>query len=85
MDDAQLARLDRSKLPVAAQLVLRAIEDAMAGKSSTLQRFLEYCIDRDEGKAVQMQVVAAEDKLPEYSTNVIRPWIGYVRGIIQTA
>lgn len=57
--DAELKKLDRTKLTQAQQIALKLVENAKDGKYSGSERLARYVIDRDEGKALER--VAVED------------------------
>ena len=57
MTDAEIDKLDKDGLTQSQQTALKMVEDAKNGKCSGADRLARYIIDRDEGKAVQTQVV----------------------------
>jgi len=57
--DAELKKLDRTKLTQAQQSALKLVKNMKDGKYSGSERLARYVIDRDEGKAVNH--VAVED------------------------
>jgi len=62
MTDAELKKLDRTKLTQSQQTALKVIENAREGKQGFF-KLVQYIIDRDEGKAVQRQEVTDIGKM----------------------
>jgi len=60
MTDAELVKLDRSKLTQAQQTALRLVENAKAGKYSGSERLARHVFDREEGKAKQKLKIEGE-------------------------
>ena len=57
MTDKELAKLNRKKLTQAQQTALKLVENAKDGKYSGSERLARHVFDREEGKALQTQVV----------------------------
>ena len=57
LTDAELAKLDQSKLTQAQQTALMLVENAKAGKCSGSERLARHVFDREEGRAVKHLVV----------------------------
>ena len=57
MTDAQLARLDRSKLTQAQQTALKIVEQGTSGDKPEWERMARYVVDREEGKAAEHLVI----------------------------
>ena len=72
LTDAELAKLDRTRLTQAQQAALRLVENAKDGKYSGSERLARYVIDRDEGKAVEHLIVENENTLTDEECEDIR-------------
>jgi hypothetical protein len=72
MTDAELAKLDRSKLTQAQQMALKIVENAKAGKYSGSERLARHVFDREEGKAVEHLVIENENTLTDEECEQIR-------------
>lgn len=72
MTDAQLAKLDRSKLTQAQQTGLKLVEDMKQGKYSGSQRLARHVFDREEGKPTEHLVIEQGDILTDDECEEIR-------------
>ena len=72
LNDAELAKLDRSKLTQAQQTALRLVENAKDGKYSGSERLARHVFDREEGKAVEHLVIENENTLTDEECEDIR-------------
>ena len=70
--EAELAKVNRSKLTQAQQLALRLVESAKRGDGCKSERLARYCIDRDEGKAVEHLIVDNANLLTDHECDDIR-------------
>ena len=61
MTDKEFEKLDRSKLTQAQQTAVKLVEDAKSGKCSGSERLARHVFDREEGKALQPQVLTVEE------------------------
>ena len=72
LTDAKLAKLDRKKLTQAQQVALRLVENAKDGKYSGSERLARYCIDREEGRAVEHLVFENDIVMTDKEAEEIR-------------
>ena len=72
MSDADIAKLDRTKLTQAQQAALKLVENAKKGEYSGSEKLARYCIDRDEGRAKEHVVVESDNTLSEADCENIR-------------
>jgi hypothetical protein len=63
MTQAELDGLDREKLTAAQRTALKLVEKAMDGERSGAERMARYCIDRDEGRAVERVIIGECEEL----------------------
>ena len=70
--DAEIARLDRSKLTQAQQTALKLVENAKNGKYSGSEHLSRHVFDREEGKAVEHLVIENENTLTDNECEEIR-------------
>jgi len=61
MMDKEIAKLEKSELTQAQQSALKLIQDMKEGKYSGSGKLARYCIDRDEGKAVEHIMFSDEE------------------------
>jgi hypothetical protein len=57
LTDAELTKLDLSKLTAAQQTALTFVEKAKAGENCGAERLMRYAVDRDNGQTCQNQVI----------------------------
>ncbi len=72
LNDAEIAKLDRSKLTQAQQTALRLVENAKAGKYSGSERLARHVFDREEGRAVEHLVIENDNTLTDEECEQIR-------------
>lgn len=72
LTDAELAKLNRSRLTQAQQTALKLVENAKDGKYSGSERLARHCFDREEGKAVEHLIVENENTLTDEECSEIR-------------
>ena len=65
MTDAELDKVDRSKLTQAQQIALKLVENAKKGKGCDSERLARYCVDRDEGKASEHLIIDKDNGLSD--------------------
>ncbi|MCH7559517.1 MAG: hypothetical protein IIB56_18980 [Planctomycetes bacterium] len=70
--DAELKKLDRTKLTQAQQSALKMVKNMKTGKYSGSERLARYVIDRDEGKAVNHVVVEDNNAMSPEKCEEIR-------------
>jgi len=75
MTDAELAKLDRKKLTAAQQTALNLVRNAQAGEGCGAEKMARYCIDREEGKAVEHLIIGGEDDLTDDECEQVRKLI----------
>ena len=72
MTDDELAKVDRKKLTQSQQVALKHVEGATLNPASESERFVRYCIDRDEGKASEHLVIDKDNDLSDEECEEIR-------------
>jgi hypothetical protein len=72
MTQAGLDKLDREKLTAAQRTALNLVEKAMSGERSGAERMARYCIDRDEGRAVERLVINDANELTDEECDQVR-------------
>ena len=72
MTDPELAKVDREKLTQAQQVALKHVERARNDPASESERFVLYCIDRDEGKSSEHLVIDKDNDLSDEECEEIR-------------
>jgi hypothetical protein len=72
MTDAEVGKLDRSKLTQSQQTALRLVENAKDGKYSGSERLARHVFDREEGTAVEHLVIENENTLTDEECEQIR-------------
>lgn len=72
MTDAELDKVDRSKLTQAQQIALKLVENAKKGKGCDSERLARYCVDRDEGKASEHLIIDKDNGLSDDECDQIR-------------
>ena len=77
MTDAQLARLDRSKLTQAQQTALKIVEQGTSGAKPEWERMARYVVDREEGKAAEHLLIGGESELTDEECEQLK---GRIRG-----
>jgi hypothetical protein len=72
MTDADVKKLDRTKLTKAEQTALRLAEDLQQGKYSGSQRLARHVFDREEGRPIEHMVIEQGDILTDQECEEIR-------------
>jgi len=72
LTDAELEKLDHSRLTQAQQTALKLVENAKKGKGSGSQKLALSVFDREEGRAVERLIVESENRLSEEECEDIR-------------
>jgi hypothetical protein len=75
LTDAELKKLDRSKLTQAQQTALKLVDNAKNGKYSGSERLARHVFDREEGKATEHLVIENENNLTDEECEEIRETI----------
>ncbi len=57
MTAEERAKVDRAKLTAAQETAFKIVEQAIEGKGAGSERLMRYCVDREEGKAVEHLVL----------------------------
>lgn len=72
LTDAELEKIDRTRLTQAQQTALKLVEDIKAGKYSGSQRLARHIFDREEGKPVEHIIVGNEQVLTDAECKEVR-------------
>jgi len=72
LTDAELEKLDRSKLTQAQHTALKIVENAKDGKYSGSERLARHVFDREEGKPTEHLVIENENTLTDEECEDIR-------------
>jgi len=72
LNDAELVKLDRTKLTQAKQYALNLVENMKSGKGPESERFARHIFDREEGKAVEHIILGSDDTLTDEECDEVR-------------
>jgi len=72
MTQAQLDKLDRTKLTAAQRTALTLVENAVSGEGSGAERMARYVVDREEGKAVEHLIIGDDNNLTDAECEELR-------------
>ena len=75
LTDAQIDKLDRSKLTQAQHTALGLVERVKAGEKVGSTRMARYIVDREEGKAVEHLIIGGENDLSDDECEQLRKLI----------
>lgn len=72
LTDAELAKLDLSKLTQAEQTALKLVQDAKLGKNSGSERLARHVFDREEGKTIENLVIGTRELSEEELVELLK-------------
>lgn len=80
MTNAELTKLDRTKLTAAQQTALTLVQNAKSGDGCGAERLARYIVDREEGRAVEHLVIDKDTDLTDAECEELRELIRETHG-----
>jgi hypothetical protein len=75
MTDAEVAKLDRSKLTQSQKTALRLVQQGTSGDRPQWERMARYVVDREEGKAAEHLIIDRDNDLTDAECEELRKLI----------